>query len=110
MQFMEKINIHYVTCKDINQARYIGSALIEEKLAACVNIIQGMESMYRWKGKVESAQEVILLIKSRASLSRKIRSRINDLHSYETPCILDIPIKSGSESYINWILSETSEK
>lgn len=110
MHFMENINIHYVTCKDINQARTIGSTLLKEKLAACVNIIQGMESIYRWEGNFESAQEVILLIKSRESLSLKIRARITELHSYKTPCILDIPVQGGNEPYINWILSETSEK
>ena len=107
---MDSIKFLYITCKDTPEARNIGRTIIDESLAACVNIIPGMESYYRWHGKVESANETILIVKTRASLIAPCIARINDIHSYDTPCILAIDISTGHQPYIDWLLRETPVK
>lgn len=103
-----KATLIYVTCPDIGMARKISIALIEEKLAACTNILPQMESHYRWKGRVHQDNEVVLIVKSAASKFSTIAERIRALHSYEIPCVLALPIEKGSPEYLNWIKSEVS--
>ncbi len=98
-----------ITCKDRNEARTIGEKLVEEHLAACVDIVPGIESIYRWKGKIENAEEVFLHAKTRAELVPAITARVKELHSYECPCIVAIPILEGNEDYLSWIWEETKE-
>ena len=97
----------YVTCADHNEAERIGRTLVIERLAACVNIFDGMHSIYRWEGAVEDARESVLLCKSRASLGETITARISELHSYTTPCVLIVPIQGGSPDYLAWLVQET---
>jgi periplasmic divalent cation tolerance protein len=85
------------------EAQEIAQALVERHLAACVNIISSLESIYRWQGEVEHAQEWLLLIKTTASAFAKVRDAITELHSYDVPeCIL-LSIEDGSAAYLDWI-------
>jgi periplasmic divalent cation tolerance protein len=85
------------------QARAIAKSLVEEKLAACVQIIDSVESTYRWKGEVESARECLCLIKTRKTLFGRVEAAIKALHSYETPEIIAVPVVCGSEDYLRWL-------
>lgn len=95
------------TCKDQAEAQRIAEALVESRLAACVNLLGGIKSIYRWQGAVETAHEVLLLIKSTTARFDELRARITELHSYDTPEIIALPITAGSEKYLNWISQET---
>ena len=99
--------ITFVTCKDRAQARRISRTLIREKLAACVNVVPGVTSIYVWKGKVEEGAEVLLLIKSRAALSKRLAARVRALHSYSVPEVITLPIASGNPAYLRWIREST---
>lgn len=100
------IRLLYVTTKDLDQARAIARALLDQRLIACANIIPQMESIYRWKGVVEYATEAILILKTRASLVEKTTQVILELHSSETPCVLCLPVETGAEGYLNWLSDE----
>ena len=97
------INLLYVTTGSKDEAQEIGRQLLEEKIAACVNIIDGMTSMYWWEGKIAADNEAILIIKIDDAYNEKAILRITELHSYDCPCILVLPIKAGNEAYLNWL-------
>ncbi|MCX5849684.1 MAG: divalent-cation tolerance protein CutA [Deltaproteobacteria bacterium] len=94
------------TTETKQQAQKIAQYLVETKLAACVQITGPIESIYRWKGKVETANEWLCLIKTREDLFDKVEAAIKKLHSYETPEIITVPIVKGSKEYLNWLDSE----
>jgi len=85
----------------------VAAALIESKLAACVNMIPGVESMYWWEGKVETDSELLLMIKSRASLVNALTAKVKAVHPYDTPEVIAVPITGGSDAYIQWLLDST---
>jgi periplasmic divalent cation tolerance protein len=85
------------------EARRIARALVERRLAACVNILPQIESVYRWKGKVEEAQEWLLIIKTTAAGFERVRDVIRELHSYELPECVCVSIEDGSPDYLKWI-------
>jgi periplasmic divalent cation tolerance protein len=91
------------TCDSDAQAETIAAALVGERLAACVNILPPIRSIYRWKEVIEDARETLLLIKSTAARFAAIRDRIHELHSYETPEVIALPILAGSEKYLAWL-------
>ena len=95
--------IVFCTCENAEQGRRIAEALVEARLAACVNILPPLRSVYRWQGKIESAEEVLLLIKTTAGRFPALEDRIQQLHSYDTPEIIAIPIAAGSEKYLDWL-------
>lgn len=97
------------TCGSQDEARRIATDLIAQRLAACVNIVPQIESVYRWKGKVESATEWLLLIKTTAGRFERLREAIRTLHSYEVPECIAIGIEEGSSEYLEWIGSSASE-
>ncbi|MBI3856982.1 MAG: divalent-cation tolerance protein CutA [Planctomycetes bacterium] len=99
--------ISFVTCKDRRQAGRIARTLVREKLAACVNVVPGVASIYRWEGRIEEGREVLLLVKSRAALSKKLAARVKELHSYSVPEVLTLPIASGHPDYLRWIREST---
>jgi len=110
MSAITDIRLLYVTTKDIDQARAIARALLDQRLIACANIIPQMESIYRWKGVVEYATEAILILKTRVDLVEKTTQAILALHSYETPCVLCLPVDAGAEGYLNWLRGELSSE
>jgi|SRR6516165_3936304 periplasmic divalent cation tolerance protein len=90
-----------------DEARRIANALVSEQLAACVNIVDSIHSVYRWQGAVESASESLMLIKTRAELLTTIEARLRELHSYEVPELIAIPIGQGAPLYFDWLLTST---
>ena len=92
-----------VTASSKEEANKIAQGLLEEKLAACVNILAGLESRFWWQGKIDSAQEVLLVIKTRKTLFNKLAKKVKSLHSYTVPEIIAIPIISGNKAYLDWI-------
>ena len=88
-------------------AEKIARALVDQKLAACVNILAGAQSIYRWDGVVETAEEVPLLIKTRADIYSEVEAAIKELHPYELPEIVALPVAQGSREYLEWLNSAT---
>jgi uncharacterized protein involved in tolerance to divalent cations len=88
--------------------RDMASILVTERLAACVNVLPEMESFYRWKGQVETDHERQLIMKTTAGRVAALRARVHDLHDYEVPEFIVIPIVGGSEAYLNWIRESTA--
>lgn len=99
----------YVTTKDREEALRIGKALVDERLAACANVLDGMQSVYRWEGKVQEASETVLIIKSVESRAQAIIDRVKVMHSYECPCVTIWPLTSGNPEYLAWIRKESGD-
>lgn len=91
------------TCASLEEARTIAHTLVERHLAACVNIVPQIESVYRWKDEVETSTEWLLLIKTTAEIADRVRESLNQLHSYEIPECIEIAIEAGSVAYLEWI-------
>ena len=104
---MERAVFVYTTFPSIVEAEKAGRSLVEDRLAACVNILPGMISHYRWQGAIERAEEVVMIIKTRASLAEPVRAAIKGMHSYSTPAILVLPLESVDSDYLSWLLAET---
>lgn len=100
--------IVYVTVPDLDFARKLGDTLVSEKLAACVNTIDGMESCYAWQGKIERGRECICLCKTTAERYEALEKRILELHPYETPCIVAFPVTHGHRPFIEWVCLEST--
>ena len=93
-----------VTCANRREARTVAQSVVHKRLAACVNILQApVVSIYRWKGKVESARELVLIIKTTAKRLAALEREVKRLHSYETPEFIVLPIVAGSRAYLSWI-------
>ena len=97
----------YTTYPSLVEAERIGKAVLERRLAACVNILPGMISHYWWEGAIERGEEVVMIIKTRASLAEGVRAAVKALHSYTTPAILVLPIEGGEPGYLDWLMAET---
>ena len=98
-----------ITAGTEDQADSIGRALVEERLAACANVLPGVRSLYRWEGKTHHDSEVLVIVKTRASLFRQIARRVKELHSYEVPEIIGLPIEAGDDAYLDWMHSATGD-
>ena len=92
-----------VTTKDEDEAKVISEKLLEEKLAACANIVPGVRSLFRWEGKIDHADEVLLVLKTKKELFGELSAAVKSLHSYSVPEIIALPIVEGNEEYLNWI-------
>ena len=94
-----------VTAKGNAQAEKIARRLLESKLIACANILDGVRSLFWWGGKIDASKEVLLVLKTKKNLFKKIVTQVKSMHSYETPEIIALPIIDGSRDYLNWIES-----
>ncbi len=96
-----------ITAGSSEEGERIARTLVQERLAACVNVIPAITSIYRWQGEVHRDNEVLLIAKSRSELFESLAARVKELHSYEVPEIIALPITAGSEAYLNWIDEST---
>ena len=99
--------ICFCTCPDADSAERIAAALAAERLAACVNLLPGLRSVYRWQGKVEAAAEVLLLVKTSAEAYPALQERLRQLHPYELPELLAVEAASGLPEYLQWLATES---
>lgn len=104
MKTSENYRLVFVTCANHMQAKLIARSVVEKRLAACVNILRSpIESHYRWKGKVEKARELLLLIKTTATRLGALEREVKRLHSYDVPEFIALPIAAGSNAYLAWL-------
>ncbi|MEX2527763.1 MAG: divalent-cation tolerance protein CutA [Gemmatimonadota bacterium] len=102
-----EVQVVLVTAPDTESAQSLGRAVVEEQLAACVNLIPGVHSIYRWEGSVETDDEVLLLVKTTRSRLDALIHRVHDLHPYDLPEVLALPVTAGLEGYLAWVGDET---
>ncbi|MAM68058.1 MAG: divalent-cation tolerance protein CutA [Rhodospirillaceae bacterium] len=100
------VRLIYITTDGADEARKIGRALVEARLAACANIIDPMTSVYWWDGEVQEGNETVLIAKTTADKVDALNDKVLDLHSYECPCVVSIPIVGGSSTFLRWIENE----
>jgi len=93
----------FITSGSEEEAKKLARVLVEEKLAACVNILSDVESLYWWKDKIESSKEWMLVVKTQGKMVNKIVKRVKEIHSYEVPEIIALPIVEGNKDYLQWI-------
>ncbi len=103
---MERAVLVYTTWPSIVEAEKAGRAVVERRLAACVNILPGMISHYWWRGKIERGEEVVMIFKTRNSLAEAVCAAVKELHSYASPAIMVLPVESVDADYYKWILAE----
>ncbi len=97
----------YVTTENEAEAKRIAKSVVEERLAACANLLGGIQSVYWWEGKVCEGNEVALVLKTSAVCKADLISRIKQLHSYDTPCVVCLPIADGNPDFLKWVETET---
>lgn len=105
---MTEIQFVYITTGDMNEARVIGKALVEKKLAACVNFFDGMNSIYQWEGELQEGQETVLIAKTTEENIPALKKAVTTLHSYECPCIVCLPVIEGNQPFLKWIKDQVS--
>ncbi len=99
----------FCTCPDTASAEQIARALVEGRHAACVNVLPGVQSVYRWQGKVESARESVLLIKTTTESYPALERAVRDAHRYELPELIAVPIHTGLEPYLHWVCESVKQ-
>lgn len=104
---MTPVRIVFCTIDSAEAARSLARRLVEDRLAACVNIIENVTSVYKWEGRIEEDAEHLLVIKTRDGRLRELMDRIGELHPYDVPEILSWPVEKGSKAYLNWVVAET---
>jgi periplasmic divalent cation tolerance protein len=97
----------YIPCSSASEAEAIATHLVEERLAACANILSPMQSIYRWQGTIERTAEVAVIAKTQALLFDKLTARVRALHSYDQPCIVALPITAGDRDFLDWVKAQT---
>ncbi len=100
----------YSTCSSAEEAKKLATHLVEQRLAACVNVVRGIDSYYRWKGKVEQEGEVLLIIKTSRELFEGLRTEWEKIHTYEIPELIAVPVIQGAANYLNWMDTELAAK
>jgi periplasmic divalent cation tolerance protein len=104
---MPEFTVVFVTVSSREEGDRLARALVEERLAGCVNRVGAVRSIYRWQGRVEESDEELLIIKTRQDLFDRLRQRVLELHSYTVPEIIALPITDGNEGYLNWLKEQT---
>ncbi len=99
----------YVTAGDAAEARRIGRAAVEARLAACANVIAGMRSIYWWQGRLEETEEAVLILKTTEERLEALVARVKELHSYDCPCIEALAVMGGHRPFLEWVARETQE-
>jgi periplasmic divalent cation tolerance protein len=102
------LRVVLLTAPDAASAEGLARALVDERLAACVNVVPGVRSFYRWEGRVEDAAEWLLVVKTRADRTAALAARVRELHSYELPEVLELAVAGGSAAYLDWVGKESS--
>jgi periplasmic divalent cation tolerance protein len=105
---MERALLVYTTYPSIVEAERAGRAIVERRLAACVNILPGMVSHYWWQGAIERGEEVVMIIKTRAGLAERVCAAVKESHSYTTPAIMVLPVEHVDPAYLGWLMAETA--
>ena len=98
-----EVIVVYITFPTVESARQIGTVLIEKQLAACVNLLPKVESIYSWRGEVRKDAEVLAMVKTTAARFTQLEAEVLELHPYENPEIIAVPVSQGSEAYLNWV-------
>jgi periplasmic divalent cation tolerance protein len=98
----------YITHPDAEQATVLGGSLVEAGLAACVNILPGMLSIYQWQGQIETSEEVVILVKTRRELIEDVQAYVLQTHPYDCPCIVALPVVAGNPAFLDWIAQSTT--
>ena len=101
------VNFIYMTSSSKSEAQKIGKALVESRLAACVNILDNMQSIYRWEEKIQEDSEVVLIAKTTQSLVSQLIDKVKSMHSYDCPCIVSLPVQDGYPPFLDWIKMNT---
>lgn len=99
-----EVSVVLVTAPDGNTAERLGRVLVEERLAACVNVVPAVTSIYRWEGRIETDQETLLMIKTATGGFEALRRRVVELHPYDTPEVLALDVRDGSREYLDWVV------
>jgi len=102
------VNLVYMTAGSVEEARTIGKVLVTEQLAACVNIVDGMNSIYLWDNELQEDREVILIAKTTRNRVSNLTQRVKSIHSYDCPCILSLPVSGGNSEFLDWIAQSTA--
>jgi periplasmic divalent cation tolerance protein len=97
-----------ITAPSAEEAAKIAKVLVEERLAACANIVKDIRSVFRWEGKIEDDSEALMVLKTREALFEDLEKRVRELHSYSVPEVIALPIVKGSEAYLSWLQEETA--
>ena len=103
------VNFIYMTAGSKTEAQKIGKALVESGLAACVNILDNMQSIYRWKEKVQEDSEVVIIAKTTERQVPRLIDKVKSLHSYDCPCIVSLPVLDGYPPFLDWIRAEVEK-
>ena len=103
------VNFIYMTASSKTEAQKIGKALVESQLAACVNILDNMQSIYRWDEKIQEDTEVVLIAKTTDRIVSQLIDKVKSLHSYDCPCIVSIPISDGYPPFLDWVQDEVKK-
>ncbi len=99
----------YVTAESPEQAKKIAKTLVEERLAACVNVVERVHSVYWWEGRVQEAEEALLVVKSLKSLVDRVAERVKELHTYTVPEVVAVEVCGGNRDYLRWVSEECAE-
>ena len=102
-----EMSLVYITAGGREEALQIGRALVEDRMVACANVLDGMYSLYWWEGAVQQDSEAVLIVKTRRALVPRVIERVRALHSYDCPCVVALPIVDGNPDYLAWLAAET---
>jgi periplasmic divalent cation tolerance protein len=102
------VRVVFITAPNLECAETLARALVEERLAACVNVVPGIGSFYRWEGEVQNDPEVLLIAKTSADRCSALAARVDELHPYDLPEVLELSAAGGSRAYLDWVRTESS--